>query len=128
MNKQHILVIEDEKMLLDAIKMKLESAGFETTVFTSASSALESLNSNDKKPAAIWLDYYMGDMNGLEFLKEVKKIDKYKKTPVLVVSNSASDDKITALQSLGVERYLLKADYRLEEIIKELYDVINKND
>lgn len=122
-----ILVIEDETLLLEAIRLKLNAAGYEVDVYSAAKEALAKLQNNELDPSAIWLDYYMGDMNGLEFLSEVKKLDKYKNIPVLVVSNSASEDKITALQSLGVEKYLLKADYKLEEIVNELKQVIEKD-
>ncbi len=118
-----VMVIEDEVLLLKAISRKLTAMGFKTISFTSAKQAIDYLNNSPKKPDAIWLDYYLGEIDGLEFMQRIKANDEWKHIPVIVVSNSASEKKKSAMLALGVKEYLLKAENRLEDIgntIKEL--------
>ena len=120
--KLKLMVIEDEELLLQAISQKLVNLGFDVVTCTSARQALDYLKNFLKLPDAIWLDYYLPDMNGLEFVRELKKNEKWGRIPVIVVSNSASDQKKNAMLALGVEKYVLKAQFRLEEIV----DMIRK--
>jgi CheY-like chemotaxis protein len=115
--KLKVMVVEDEELLLQAISKKLSVRGFEAVTCTSAKQALDYLSNLGELPDVIWLDYYLQDMNGLEFVKELRKIQEWSKIPVMVVSNSASDEKRNSMLALGVNKYVLKAQYRLEEII-----------
>jgi len=58
----------------------------------------------------------------------MKKNSKLSKIPVIIVSNTATDDKIKTLLSLGINKYFLKAENRLEDIISELKIILQKND
>lgn len=122
-----IMVIEDEEMLLQAISKKLQSSGFETVTCTNAQQALDYLKNLKGRLDAIWLDYYLPDMDGLEFMHEVKKNENWSKIPVIVVSNSASEQKKNSMLALGIKRYILKAKYRLEDIVAIIKKVIEEN-
>lgn len=113
-----ILVIEDEALLLQAIIKKLELNGYESVSATSGEQALDYLNNLEELPDLIWLDYYLGDMNGLEFMNTIKENEQWKDIPVVVVSNSASDEKIHSMLALGAQKYLLKAQHRLDSIVE----------
>ena len=122
-----VMVIEDEELLLQAISKKLTSKGFEPITCTSAKQAIDYLSNITEFPDVIWLDYYLEDMNGLEFMRELKKKEAWVRIPVVVVSNSASDEKKNSMLELGVKHYLLKAQYRLEDIIEILRETVEKN-
>jgi DNA-binding response OmpR family regulator len=126
-DKIRVMVIEDESILLDAICRKLEAVGFKAIPCLTASAALEYLMGNNILPDAIWLDYYLGDMNGLDFMNRLKANSTWSQIPVIVVSNSASMEKQSAMLEIGVKRYLLKAEYRLEDIINILKEYIKKD-
>jgi DNA-binding response OmpR family regulator len=122
------MVIEDEELLLQAIIKKLQSSGYNPISCTTAKQAIDYLKNINVNPDVIWLDYYLPDMNGEEFVKELKINENWKNIPIVVVSNSASDEKKNAMTLLGVDKYLLKSDYKLEEIIKEIRMVVENND
>lgn len=126
--KLKVLILEDENLILQAISRKLDGAGFDTVSCTSAKQALDYLENMRELPDVIWLDYYLGDMNGLEFMRQLKKKEKLAKIPVVVVSNSASDEKKSAMLGLGAKKYLLKAQHRLEDIIEMLKDIVEKKE
>jgi DNA-binding response OmpR family regulator len=111
------MVVEDEELLLQAITHKLKKSEISVLSCASGAQAFDYLESVTKLPDAIWLDYYLQDTNGLAFMERLKKNDAWKNIPVLVVSNSASPEKVYHMLALGVRKYILKADYRLDEII-----------
>lgn len=120
-----IMVVEDEVLLLQAITKKLKLSGIDVLSCASGQQALDYLNSLDELPDACWLDYYLKDMNGLAFMQELKKNPRWSDIPVLVVSNSASLDKVHNMLALGARKYILKAEYRLDEIIAMIREFIS---
>lgn len=123
--KQVIMIIEDEIMLLTAIEKKLRNLGFETISFTKATDALRYFSTGGAVPNAIWLDYYLeDDIDGIAFMQKLNEHESLSSIPVIVVSNSASQDKINAMVALGVKKYLLKAENRLEDIASTIHEVL----
>lgn len=125
-NKKTIMVVEDEELLLQAIAKKIELSGIDAISCSSGQQALDYLQNLPKIPDAIWLDYYLKDMNGLEFVAQVKKNPDWQNIPIVVVSNSASPEKVHNMIALGVHKYLLKAKFRLDDILKEILAVTNE--
>ena len=123
-NISTILVIEDENLLLQAITKKLILNGLNPVSCTSGEQALDYLNNLSELPDVIWLDYHLKGMDGLAFLKEIKLNPKWEKIPIVVVSNSASPDKVHNMLALGANKYLLKAEYRLDQIIETVKEFV----
>lgn len=119
-DKKTVLVVEDEILLLEAISKKLKLNNFNVVGASSGKQALDYLESLPSKPDAIWLDYYLGDSNGIDFMQEVHQNRDWAQIPVLVVSNSASPDKVAKMLELGVRKYLIKAEYRLDDLISQI--------
>lgn len=123
-DKKTVLVLEDEKPLLEAIKCKLECSGFEVVTCRSVEQA-ESYLEDLKDVAVIWLDHYLlGKKNGLDFVAQVKNDERFKTIPIFVVSNTASQEKVSSYISLGITKYFTKSDYRLDQIIDDIKDVL----
>ncbi len=118
------MVVEDETLLLQAITKKLKLSDMDVLSCSSGQQAIDYLNSLDELPDAVWLDYYLKDMNGLAFMQQLKTNPKWSNIPVLVVSNSASPDKVHNMLGLGARKYILKAEYRLDEIIEIIHSFI----
>ena len=116
-----ILVVEDERPLVQAIETKLEKNGFDVITartIDQATSYLEEV----KNIEVIWLDHYLpGDKTGLDFVAMLKSPDsKWKKIPIFIVSNTASNGNVRSYLRLGVSKYCVKADHRLGEIVTEI--------
>ena len=120
-NEKTILVVEDERPLADAIKIKLEKSGFAVVTSRTVQQTLDYLEDIGTVDA-IWLDHYLlGKENGLDFVTKLKAHDgRWKNIPIFVVSNTASPDKVQSYIRLGVKKYYTKADHRLDEIISEI--------
>ena len=124
-----ILVLEDERPLLEAIKIKLEKNNFEVVTTRTVEQAKEYVKDLNKIDA-IWLDHYLiGKETGLDFLAWCKEEDniKCKFIPIFVVSNTASSDKVTTYMGLGVNKYFVKSNHKLDEIIKEIHKSLLEN-
>jgi len=80
--KTTIFVIDDDSRIRDALKWSLESARYKVEVFGSAKEFLASNYMN--KIGCIIVDFYMPEINGIEFLEKVKI--KNIKLPVIVLT------------------------------------------
>jgi DNA-binding response OmpR family regulator len=120
--KKTILVLEDERPLLEAIKMKLEKNNFEVVTartIDQAKNYVEELANVD----VIWLDHYLiGKGDGLDFIAWCKEEinSKCNLIPIFVVSNTASAEKVATYMSLGARKYFVKSNHKLDEIISEI--------
>lgn len=121
-----VLVVEDEALLLDAIEKKIQLSGMGVVACSGGAQAFDYLQSSENLPDIIWLDYYLKDTNGLDFMHQLKKNPVWEHIPVLVISNSASHDKVHSLLALGAKKYILKAEYRLDEIINMIREFATK--
>lgn len=119
-----ILVVEDEKPLLEAIHTKLEKSGFSVVTARTAEQAYGLLEDLDKVDI-IWLDHYLlGKENGLDLVAKIKNDNKYKTIPIFIVSNTASADKVQSYINLGVNKYYIKSNYRLDKIISDIRECL----
>ncbi len=117
MDKIHkILVIEDNRPLAKAMVKKLTDEGYDVEIAYDGKEALEKLT-NDGIDLFL-LDLIMPEMDGFTFLKELKGKDI--KAGVIVVSNMDSADNVEKLKDYDIYDYLIKADYKLEEIVKKV--------
>jgi len=119
-----ILVVEDEALLLLAIVKKLRVSGVEPVSAESGRQAIDCLKTLPKLPDGIWLDYYLKDMDGLEFMEELKKNPVWANIPVMVVTNSASSEKAHRMLTLGAKGYMVKSDYKLEKVVEEMIKIV----
>lgn len=124
--KATIMVVEDEPLLLQAIIKKLAVSNLGSIACGSGKQALDYLASMPELPDAIWLDYYLKDMTGLDFMQKIKANSNWTNIPVVVVSNSASDEKVQSMLSMGARKYLLKAEHRLDDIIDDILLAIQR--
>lgn len=117
-----ILVVEDEKPLLEAVHIKLEKSGFSVVTARTAEQAY-GLIEDIAKIDAIWLDHYLiGKENGLDLVIKLKSNEDYKNIPIFIVSNTASADKVKSYINLGVNKYYVKSNYRLDSIISDIQE------
>lgn len=122
--KKTILVVEDEKSLAGAIKIKLEKNNFNVTTQNSVEKGLAYLDT--QKVDLVWLDHYLGGAKtGIDFVKGMKK--DHKKIPVFVVSNTASQEKIEEYEQLGITKYYTKSNFRLDKLLADIRSVIGSD-
>ena len=103
MKQFRILVVDDEKRILNFLRTKLKASGYEVLTAVDGLEALEQVQAQE--PDLILLDVLMPRMDGFETLKRLRS---FCSTPVIVLSAKGSDvDKIKGL-GLGADDYLPK--------------------
>lgn len=124
MDKKVVLVVEDDSRLLRLIVKKLEVSGISSVSAISVKDGLELLEKNDI--SVIWLDHYLiGKENGLDFVATVKRDDSpWKNIPIIIVSNTATSDKVQSYMKLGVHKYYTKADTNLERVVADIEKIL----
>ena len=115
-----ILVVEDDQALQDAVCMKLKKEGINCLTAKSSEEAIKVLKSSEVIDA-LWLDHYLiGDLNGIEIVRQLRQIKSRQDLPVYVVSNTVSPEKVEDYFNLQAKKYYVKSDYRLEEIVEDI--------
>lgn len=99
-----ILVIDDERSICDFFIDLFDEYGIEIDVKTTGASGLK--QALDHPYALIFLDVKLGDMSGIDVLREIKK--KQPGTRVVVISGFLTEDLIEEALQLGVDGYLYK--------------------
>ena len=106
MNKGKIVVVDDEKIVTSAFSTLLKVEGFsDAHFFNSPGEALDFLRNN--KPDLVISDFLMPEMNGLEFLSEVKKLYP-EVSKILLTGYADKENAIRAINEVGLYRYIEK--------------------
>lgn len=124
--KKNILVVEDEKPLADAIRIKLEKNGFSVVTARTVDRAWDLLEDLGNI-SVVWLDHcLLGKENGLDLVVKIKNDERFKPIPIFVVSNTATQNKVKCYIALGIKHYYTKSNYRLDQIIGDINNYLNK--
>ena len=107
MLKQTVLIVEDETILREAYAFVLESHGFNVETAANGLLAINVIERN--MPDVILLDLLMPVMNGEQFLKESKILNKHKSVKVIIYSNLSDQDTIERLEKQGIHQHILKS-------------------
>ena len=113
-----ILVIDDEPVVVEISKRKLEERGYEVLTASDGNEAFERLKA--KIPDLIVLDIQMPKMNGYTFIMEKAKIPEYADIPVVVLT--AYNEMELLFKRHGVKSYLLKP-LKLQDLVDKIVQV-----
>ncbi|HQA98642.1 MAG TPA: response regulator [Candidatus Dojkabacteria bacterium] len=130
MNKNKtVLIVEDEKDLLDSYRELVETAGLMALTASDGYQALDLLAKNLGKIDIILLDLMMPGVDGLEVLRAIKtNTGKYGDCPVIILTNMTSESVIRESFTLGASSYLVKTDLDYEGLVKELNKYIGSSE
>jgi len=118
--KKTILVVDDEKDLRDALSTVLIDEGFEVLT---AEDGREGVSSAFRHhPDLILLDVVMPNLGGLEALKELRADEWGKDVKVIVLTVLEDMENISEVVEHGGLDYLIKTDWKLEDIVKKIKD------
>ena len=104
--KAKILIVDDEKNIVEAVKYNLEQEGFRTLIAHDGASALE-LARRDL-PDLVLLDWMLPEVDGLEVCRLLKQEPKTKSIPIIMLTvKSEETDKVLGLE-MGADDYVTK--------------------
>lgn len=121
--KQKIVLLEDEKLLSEAVKDKLTREGYHVLTAFNGKEGIKIIKEN--KPDLILLDLIMPFKDGKEVLKELKNIPDLKEIPVIILSNLGQDSGIEQAKDLGAVDYLIKSNLKIKELVNKIKKYLN---
>ena len=117
-----ILVVEDEATLNKALTEYLQGEQFEVESVMDGEAAVKM--ALEKTPDLILLDIILPKKDGYQVLDELKADNKTKNIPVVLLTNLESQEDILKAFERGATTYLVKAEYKLEDIVKKIKEVL----
>jgi two-component system alkaline phosphatase synthesis response regulator PhoP len=103
----HVLVADDEPHIGRIIKMKLEQGPFQVTLAHDGQEALEILDS-DPDIAVVLLDLMMPNVSGLDVLAAMRKSEKWKAMPCIILTAAGQEEQHQKAMLLGASAFMTK--------------------
>jgi CheY-like chemotaxis protein len=120
-----IMLVEDDTNLSDIYKARLEAEGFE---IVSAKDGEEALAIAVKEhPDLVISDVMMPKISGFDMLDILRGTDGIKGTKVIMMTALGQSEDKERAEKLGADRYLVKSQVTLEDVVKTVHDVLGDN-
>ncbi len=122
----NILVVDDEQVVLDSIKKHLKKDNYNIRTALTAKDGLQLFDSETMD--IVLTDLMMPEMDGLEFMKEVK--DRQPLTPVIMITGYATINTALQATELGAFDYIAKpfTKSELRAVLQRACDIVSKSE
>ncbi len=123
--KASVLLVDDDKFLINMYSLKFTSAGFQVQACLSVGDALDMLRGGFV-PAAIVFDLVMPERDGFSFLEELTSGHLAPSAVRVALTNQNDDAEKARVEHLGVDRYIIKASMIPSEVVNAVSEEIAK--
>lgn len=123
--KPKVLIVDDDKFLLDMYSLKFTKNGYEVNTAMNGSDALTKLH-DGYLPDIIVLDMIMPVMDGLKLLEALRQEKLAEKATVVVLSNQGQHEDIEAAQAFNIDGYIIKALTIPTEVVDQVTTIYKK--
>ena len=121
--KSKILLIEDDAFMSDLLTTALARVGFDVSNVKTGAEGVRLFG--EWHPDLILLDLILPRIDGFEVLSLLKANPKTISIPVIVLTNLEGSADVERALALGATTYLVKTNYRLEEVIEKVKQAIH---
>lgn len=123
--KAHVLLVDDDKFLLDMYATKFSEQGFDVQACLSVPDALQVLHGGFL-PDAILFDITMPERDGFSFLQSLRDEHLCPNALKIALTNHHDDAENTHAVSLGAEQCLIKASTIPSEVVNIVGEELSK--
>lgn len=123
-NKIKVLMVDDDKMLLDMYSERLELSGFDVTACSNGEECLSQIQ--QVNPDIVLLDIMMPKVNGYDTLASIKSDPATKDTPVIMLSALVRDINKSRAIEAGADDYIIKSEVMPADVITKINNVLAK--
>lgn len=116
---KRVLIIEDDAFLVKVYQIKFQNEGVEVLLAADGKEALDIVKTGEP-PSVVLLDLMLPGINGFEVLTEIRKNEKWKKVPVIILSNLGQPQDMERGKTLGAQDYIVKADVRINDVVERV--------
>lgn len=121
-NKLKVLLVEDEPMIVEMYKIRLEEEGYEVATTDKGSEAISL--AKELMPDIILLDVILPEMDGFSILKEIKSKSATQKIPILMLTNLSQEGDKKKGDEFGAVGYFIKSQHTPAEVIEEVKKIL----
>ncbi len=123
---EKILIVDDDREMVELIELFLSNAGYETISAYSGEEALE--KTFREKPDLILLDIMMPKIDGWEVLRRIKNDPETQNTPVaFITARTQNIDKMIGLSVMKAEGYITKP-FGKKELLEEVERILRSQE
>ncbi|NCN07127.1 response regulator transcription factor [Candidatus Falkowbacteria bacterium] len=124
MSKKKIkaLLVEDDQMIVQMYKIRMEDEGWEVFTTDRGSEAMKLAKA--EKPDIILLDIILPEVDGFSILKDLRSDTTTKKIPVMMLTNLGQESDQNKGQEIGVEGYLIKSQHTPGDVITKIESLL----
>ena len=122
MSKKTILLIEDDSVLGEVMKKRVETEGYNCYWEHDGKDGMTRLF--EVHPDLVLLDIVMPNMNGYEVLEMINADKTLSAIPIIVISNSGQPVEIEKILKLGAKDYIVKSDTSIQDVVKKIKSYI----
>jgi DNA-binding response OmpR family regulator len=123
MPQKKLLIVDDDKFLLDMYALKFTKAGHEVKAADSTEAGLKILR-DGYVPDAMLVDVVMPGLDGLELVTAVRKERLAPQSAVIMLTNQSESDDIARAKKLNVDGYIVKATAIPSEVLAEVGKIL----
>ena len=123
-NNTSIILVEDDSFISGMYQTKLSSLGFAVEVIDNGEVAAERLG-KDPLPDLILLDVVLPKRDGFEILETLRKEERTKDIPVILLTNLGQKPDVERGIKLGADDYIIKAHYTPSEVVEKITKVLD---
>ena len=105
-------------------RMKFENEGFDVQLAGDGRTGVELVKTF--RPDLVLLDMQMPEVDGLAALRQIRKEEWGKDTPVIILTNLGIEESPKELQSLGISGYIVKADLTPRQVVARVKETLAK--
>jgi len=122
--KKVVMIVEDDEFLRSLTAKRVEKEGYKIEVAVDGENAISLLDT--LKPNLILLDLLLPGKDGFEVLKKIRSLDAMKAVPVIIFSNLGQKEDIEKAKALGVDDFLIKANFTLDDVVTKINKLVKK--
>jgi len=111
-------------MLASMYKTKFEKEGYSIDVATDGEDGFAKAEAGNYD--VVLLDIIMPKLDGFAVLKKLRETDKYKSTPILLLTNLGQEEDVKKGEALGSSGYLVKANFTPSQVITKVNELLSK--
>lgn len=120
MKMASILAVDDSASMRQMVSFTLRSSGYDVIEAIDGQDALDKIG--DRHVDLVLTDQNMPRMDGLTLIRELRGVDRFKRTPILMLTTESSDEMKQAGRAAGATGWMVKPfdPQRLLEIISKV--------
>lgn len=124
MEKKRILLVDDEKDLVETMVFQLEASGYEVVTAYDGTEGLA--KAKKEKVDLIILDLMLPKMDGYKVCGLLKKDSRYSNIPVILFTARAQESDLKLGQEVGADAYIVKP-FEAKVLLTKIKELLNVN-